>query len=167
MIFGLFLMRFAARGWRHWHLPIIGYLVAAGCHALYDAGMLPILSEFLKTKNVSVPTMVTALPVVIGGIALVLVAGLWSLRGAIRRAAGDDPITAEPRHQATVRRWRWSANILLLLGIAGLIAAIAWTVFVESPAAETPDLRNALLSAIGFAAAILSLILSWVLRQKR
>jgi RsiW-degrading membrane proteinase PrsW (M82 family) len=175
MIFGAFLMRFAARGWRDWHLPIIGYVVAALCHALYDAGLLPIVAEYLKglraggiaKATVSIPTIVTALPVVIGGIALVLIAGLWSLRSAIRRAAGDDPISAEPRHQATVRRWRWSANIMLLLSITGLIAAIAWAVFVDSPAAETPNLRNALLSAVGFAAAILGLILSWVLRQKR
>ena len=51
MIFGAFLMRFVARGWRHWHLPIIGYLVAAGCHALYDAGLLPILAEYLKDQD--------------------------------------------------------------------------------------------------------------------
>ena len=167
MIFGAFLMRFAARGWRHWHLPVIGSLVAAGCHALYDAGMLPILAEFLKTKTVSVPTMLATVPVVIGGIALVLIAGLWSLRSAIRRAAADDPITAEPRHQTIVRRWRWSANTLLVLGGVGLSAAIAYAVFVESPQTETPDLRAAMIAASGFAASIFALILSWVLRQKR
>lgn len=168
MIFGLFLMRFAALGWRHWHLPIIGYLVAVGAHAIYDAGMLPILSEFLRTKNVSVPTMVMALPVVVGGIALVLVAGLWSLRRAIRRAAEEDEITAEPRHQAAVGRWRWSGSIALLLGSVSLMGAIAWSVFSEpAPAAEAPDLGTALMSAIGFAAAIFAMILGWVLRQKR
>jgi RsiW-degrading membrane proteinase PrsW (M82 family) len=167
MIFGLFLMRFVAGGWRHWHLPLIGYLVAAGCHALYDAGMLPILSEYLRTKTVSVPTMLSTLPVVVGGIALVLIGGLWSLRIAIRRAAIDDPITAEARHQAAVRRWRWSGNAALLLGGIGLVAAIAVGVLVESPEAATPDLGAALLSAIGFAGAIFAMILGWVLRQKR
>jgi RsiW-degrading membrane proteinase PrsW (M82 family) len=167
MIFGLFLMRFAARGWRHWHLPIIGYLAAAGAHALYDAGMLPILSEFLRTKNVSMPTMKMALPVVLGGILLVLVAGLWSLRRAIRRAARDDLITMESRHRDVVRRWRWSGNVVLLLGVAGLIAAIAWSVAAEPPQDAMPAMGAALLSAIGFAGAIFAMILGWVLRQKR
>src|SRR5688572_19272556 len=100
MIFGLFLMRFVAHGSRHWHLVVIGYLVAAGAHALYDTGMLPILSEYLKAareagsikavQSVSIDTLIIAVPVMIGGITLVLVAGLWALRRAIRRAACDD-----------------------------------------------------------------------------
>ncbi len=167
MIFGLFLMGFVARGWRHWHLPVIGYLVTAGAHALYDAGMLPILSEFLRTRDVSVPTMVAALPMVIGGILLVLIAGLWSLRHAIRRAACDDLIVTEARHQAAVRRCRRSGNIVLLLGILGLLAAIAWGMLAEPPQTATPDLGAALLTAIGFGGAILAIILGWVLRQKR
>jgi RsiW-degrading membrane proteinase PrsW (M82 family) len=179
MIFGAFLMRFAVRGWRHWHLPIIGYLVTAGCHALYDAGMLPILAEYLKAMRadslakatIDISTILTAVPFVIGGVALVLVAGLWSLRSAIRRAACDDLVTTEARHRAVVRRWRWSANAMLALGGAGLLAAIAWALFAESPhadmAADAPDLQGALIGAIGFTAAIFALILSWVLRQKR
>ncbi|WP_119302035.1 PrsW family glutamic-type intramembrane protease [Dongia deserti] len=168
MIFGLFLMRFAARGWRDWHVLIIGYLVAVGFHAAYDTGMLPILSEFVRTKNVSMPTMVSALPVVVIGIALVLVTGLWSLRHATRRAAEEDLISAEPGHQDVVRRWRWSGNILLLLGIVGLIAAIAAGVYAGPPqAAERPDLGAALLYAVGFAAPIFAMIVGWVVRQKR
>ncbi len=167
MIFGLFLMRFVAHGWRQWHVLVIGYLVAAGAHALYDTGMLPILSEYLRTKSVTIPTMLMALPVVLVGIALVLVAGLWSLRRAIRRAACDDLVVTEARHQAVVRRWRWSGNIVLPLGLLGLAAAIAWGVFAEAPQPDKPDLGNALISAIGFAGAIFAMILGWVLRQKR
>jgi RsiW-degrading membrane proteinase PrsW (M82 family) len=167
MIFGLFLMRFVAHGWRQWHLLVIGYLVTAGAHALYDTGMLPILSEFLRTKNVTVPTMLMALPVVLVGIVLVLVAGLWSLRRAIRRAACDDLIVTDARHQAVVRRWRWSGNILLPLGFLGLAAAIAWGVFAEAPQPNQQDLGAALISASGFASAIFAMILGWVLRQKR
>jgi len=167
MIFGLFLMRFVAHGWRQWHLLLIGYLVAAGAHALYDTGMLPILSEYLRTKNVTVPTMLMALPVVLVGIALVLVAGLWSLRRAIRRAACDDLVVTEAHHQAVVRRWRWSGNIVLPLGFLGLAAAIAWGMFAEAPQPDKPDLGNALISAFGFAGAIFAMILGWVLRQKR
>ena len=173
MIFGAFLMRFAARGWQHWHLPIIGCLAAAGCHALYDAGLLPILAEYLKTKTVDPSTVLTVLPVVIGGIALVLVAGLWSLRNAIRRAACDDMITTEARHRVVVRRWRWSANI-----DAGARRRRPprrdWMGRVRRSAAHRRNcrpirriLRGALIGAIGFSAAFFALILSWVLRQKR
>ena len=181
MIFGGFLMRFAARGWRDWHLLIIGYVIAVLCHSLYDAGLLPILAEYLKTKNVDPATVVRAAPVVVGGILLVLIAGLWSLRTAVRRAAadhavaaaaaifGDDMITGEPRHQIVVRRWRWSANTLLALGIVGLAGAIAWTVFVVAPQPEmaTPDLQRGLAGAIGLGSGVFAIILSWVLRQKR
>lgn len=167
MIFGLFLMRFVALGWRQWHLPVIGYLVTAGAHALYDTGMLPILSEFLRTQTVTVPTMLIALPIVLVGIALVLVAGLWSLRRAIRRAACDDLVVTEAHHQAVVRRWRWSGNIVLPLGFAGFAAAIAWGVVAKAPQPEMPDLGNALISAFGFASGVFAMILGWVLRQKR
>lgn len=167
MIFGLFLMRFVALGWRDWHLLAIGYLVTSGAHALYDTGMLPILSEYLRTGNITVPTMLMALPVVLVGITLVLVSGLWALRRAIRRAACDDLIVTDARHQAIVRRWRWSGNIVLPLGFVGLAAAIAWGVFAKAPQADKPDLGNALISAFGFAGAIFAMIVGWVLRQKR
>lgn len=177
MIFGLFLMRFVAHGWRHWHLLIIGYLVAAGAHALYDTGMLPILSEYLRAardagsfmagQSVSVDTLLTAVPVMIGGITLVLVAGLGALRRAIRRAACDDLIVTEARHHAVVRRWHWSGNIVLPLGVLALVAAIAWGVFAEAPQPGKPDLANALISTFGFAGGLFAMIVGWVLWQKR
>ena len=166
MIFGLFLMRFVAHGWRQWHLLAVGYLVTAGAHALYDTGMLPILGEYLRTKTVTVPTMLMALPVVLVGISLVLVTGLWALRRAIRRAACDDLIVTEARHQA-VRCWRWSGNIVLPLGFLALVAAIAWGVIADAPHPAKPDLGTALISAFSFAGAIFAMILGWVLRQKR
>jgi RsiW-degrading membrane proteinase PrsW (M82 family) len=173
MIFGLFLMRFVAHGWRHWHILVIGYLAAAGCHALYDTGLLPILAETLRAMrggdlaNINVEVILGAVPFVIGGIALVLAAGLWSLRRAIRRAACDDLVVTEARHQAMVRRWRLSGTILLPLGFLGLAAAIAWGVFSEAPQPDKPDLGNALISTFGFAGAIFAMILGWVVRQKR
>jgi RsiW-degrading membrane proteinase PrsW (M82 family) len=177
MIFGLFLMRFVAYGWRQWHLLIIGYLVAAGAHALYDTGMLPILAEYLKAvrdtktvvgaQHVSIDTLLTAVPVMIGGITLVMVAGLWALRRAIRRAACDDLIVTEARHQTAVRRWHLSGNIVLPLGALGLIAAIAWGMFAEAPQPGKPDLANALISTLGIASGVFAMITGWVLWQKR
>ena len=177
MIFGLFLMRFVAHGWRQWHLVVIGYLVAALAHALYDTGMLPILSEYLKAmrevgaakalQSVSVDTLLTAVPVIIGGITLVLVAGLWALRRAIRRAACDDLIVTEARHQASVRRWHLSGTIVLPLGALALVAAIAWGMFAGAPQPDKPDLGNALISTFGFAGGVFTMIVGWVLWQKR
>ncbi len=139
--------------------------------------MLPILSEYLKAMResngasavqmVSTDTLLVAVPVMIGGITLVLIAGLWALRRAIRRAACDDLIVTEARHQAVVRRWRWSGNIVLPIGFLGLAAAIAWGVLAEAPQPDKPDLGNALISTFGFAAGIFTMILGWVLRQKR
>jgi RsiW-degrading membrane proteinase PrsW (M82 family) len=167
MIFGAFLMRFVAGGWCRWHLLVLGYLAAVGCHALYDSGLLPLLSEYLRTGDVTVPSALAAVPFVVGGIALVLVAGLWSLRGAIRRSAAEDPLADEPRHQARVRRWRWSANTLLVLGLLGLAAAVAWAIFSGTPEPAKPDLQSALALAIALGTSTFAVILSWVLRQKR
>lgn len=175
MIFGGFLMRFVAGGWRSWHLLLIGYLVAAGCHALYDAGLLPILAEYLKAQNtggkIDVEALsmvvVTASPFIIGGIALVLIGGLWSLRRGIRRAALDDPIVAEPSHQAIVRRWRHCANGLLVLGIVGFVGGIAWAILAESPEADPADMRGALAILVVIAAGLFAMMVSWVVRQKR
>jgi len=175
MIFGGFLMRFVASGWRSWHLLLIGYLVAAGCHALYDAGLLPILAEYLNAQNTSEKidvealsvVVITASPFIIGGIALVLIGGLWSLRRSIQRAALDEPIVAEPSHQAIVRRWRYCANGLLVLGILGFIGGIAWAILDESPQADPADMHRALVILVVIAAGLFAMIASWVVRQKR
>jgi hypothetical protein len=129
--------------------------------------MLPILSEYLRTKNVTVPTMLMALPVVLVGITLVLVAGLWALRRAIRRAACDDLVVIEARHQAVVRRWHLSGHIVLPLGALALLAAIAWGMFAEAPQPDKPDLANALVSTLAFAGGVFTMIAGWVLWQKR
>ena len=178
MIFAAFLMRFVVGGWRQWHLVAIGYLAAVACHSLYDAGLLPILVEYMRgmqagnMTDIDVGTLLAAVPMVIVGVLLVLVCGLWSLRNAVRRAAAEDGITTEPHHEATVRRWRWSANTLLVLGALGLIGAVAWAILSEPAAAvasevQASDLQGALIGAIGIVGSFFMIILSWVLRQKR
>ena len=178
MIFGLFLMRFVAHGWRQWHLVVIGYLVAAGAHALYDTGMLPILSEYLKAmrevgaakalQSVSVDTLLTAVPVMIGGITLVLVAGLWALRRAIRRAACDDLIVTEARHQAVgaslaLERDHRAAARRPRSGRGDCLGHVRGS----APQPDKPDLGNALISTFGFAGGVFTMIVGWVLWQKR
>ncbi len=168
MTFGAFLMRFVAGGWKGWHHILLGYLAASACHALHDAGLMLPAAEYLRTGNVQPTTVLSAAPVVLFGSGVLLVSGLWSLRSATRRAALDDPIAEEPRHQVLVRRWRLTGNLFLLLGGLGLVAAIAWIMLAESRT-DAPDkvMLYGLIGAGGIVSALFLLLLGWVLRQKR
>ena len=167
MIFGGFLMRFVAGGWRGWHLPILGYLAASLAHALHDAGLMLPMAEFVTTETVAPETLLTAIPMVLFGFGLLLVWGLWSLRNATRRAAAGDPVTDDPHHQATVRNWRRAANVMLIVGALGLAGAIAWLVVAETTGDQADAMRQGLTGAVGVAIGLFLVLLSWVLRQKR
>lgn len=168
MTFGAFLMRFVAGGWTGWHHILFGYLAASLCHALHDAGLMLPTAEYLRTGTVAPMTVLSAAPIVIFGFGLLLVSGLWSLRNATRRAALGDPITEEPRHQRTVRRWRRAGTGFLVLGGLGLIGAIVWIVLAESQPGE-PDkaMLHGLFGAGGIIGALFLFLAGWVLRQKR
>jgi RsiW-degrading membrane proteinase PrsW (M82 family) len=168
MTFGTFLMRFVAEGWKGWHLILLGYLAASLCHALHDAGLMLPAAEYLRTGTVQPMTVLSAAPVVLFGFGLLLVSGLWSLRNATRRAALGDPIVEEPRHQLSVRRWRLTGNLSLVVGGLGLIVAIIWIVLAESQTGE-PDkaMLYGLFGAGGIVGAVFLFLLGWVLRQKR
>jgi RsiW-degrading membrane proteinase PrsW (M82 family) len=172
MTFGVFLMRFVAGGWKGWHLILLGYLAASACHALHDAGLMLPAAEYLRTGTVAPMTVLRAAPMVIFGFGLLLVSGLWSLRYATRRAAADDPIVDDPRHQPSVRRWRRAGAILLVLGGLGLVGAIAWITLAEATAgdAKAGDAKAmlyGLIGAGGIVGGLFFLLLGWVLRQKR
>jgi RsiW-degrading membrane proteinase PrsW (M82 family) len=167
MTFGLFLMRFVASGWTGWHHVLLGYLAASALHAVHNTGLLMVGAEMLRTGNVTPETIVSVGPVVLLGFGSLLVSGLWSLRVAIRRAAIDDPITTEPWHQAVVRRWRRSGNIVLVLGVLCLGGPIAWTFAVAGSAESTPVMMHAIAIVVGVVAALFAFQLGWVLRQKR
>lgn len=167
MIFGAFLMRFVAGGWRGWHLPILGYLAASLAHALHDAGLMLPMAEFVTTESVAPDTVLRAIPMVLFGFGLLLVWGLWSLRHATRRAAAGDPVTEDPQHQVVVRNWRRAANVMLVIGALGLAGAIAWLVVAETTGDQADVLRQGLTGAVGVAIGLFLVLLSWVLRQKR
>ena len=167
MIFGWFLMRFVAGGWRGWHLPLLGYLAASLAHALHDAGLMLPMAEFVKTETVSPESVLGAIPMVVFGFGLLLAWGLWSLRSATRAAAAGDPLTDDPQHQATVRNWRRAGNITLVTGVLALGGAVAWLVVVETEGDQAEALRQGLTGAVGIAIGLFLLLLGWVLRQKR
>ncbi|HWA47207.1 MAG TPA: PrsW family glutamic-type intramembrane protease [Dongiaceae bacterium] len=168
MTFGAFLMRFVAGGWTGWHWILLGYLAASLCHALHDAGLLLPTAEYLRTGTVAPMTVLSAAPIVIFGFGVLLVSGLWSLRHATRRAALGDPITEEPRHQRSVRRWRFTGNLFLGLGALGLIGAVVWIVLAESQPGE-PDkaMLYGMFGAGAIIGALFLFLIGWVLRQKR
>ena len=66
-----------------------------------------------------------------------------------------------------MRRWHLSGTIVLPLGALALFAAIAWGMFAGAPQPDKPDLGNALISTFGFAGGVFSMIVGWVLWQKR
>jgi RsiW-degrading membrane proteinase PrsW (M82 family) len=167
MIFGGFLMRFAAGGWKGWHLVILGYLAAGASHTLHDAGLLLPAAEYLRTGTVTPETLLSAVPAILLGFGLLLVWGFWSLRGATRRATAGDPLVTEPRHQAAVRRWRRAANILLALGLLGFAGAIAWAALSEAVSDQAETMRRGLIVGGCIAGALFAFLLSFVLRQKR
>jgi hypothetical protein len=164
MIFGFFLARFVATGWRRWHLPVIGFLLAVVCHAFHDTGLIPIAAEFLKTKEVDPEVALRMLPVVALSFPLTFGLGLWSLRRAIRNAAADDPLALEPTHQAVVRRWRWTGTALMIAGSVSVITAIAAGFLLG---AEADDLTTPILLVGGFLGGLFVILAGWVVRQKR
>ena len=81
--------------------------------------------------------------------------------------AEDEAALHVTRHQAVVRRWHLSGDIVLPLGALALLAPIAWGMFAEAPQPDKPDLANALISTLAFAVGIFTMIAGWVLWQKR
>jgi RsiW-degrading membrane proteinase PrsW (M82 family) len=182
MIQGTFLMRFVATGWRRWHLVIIGWLLAAAAHAGFDWGMLQPLTVYL-TKGGDPMAMesaiMQALPVLIIGIPAPFVIGLWLFRGALREASDADPRSQAPDYHARLARWRRAGNVLLTLGIVGLIAALGAAIYVAAgtalqpppaPSATPPDLSQ-MQGSIGVTAALIAspaaIVLGLLLRWKR
>lgn len=156
--------------WGRWYFAVLGLLASATCHSLYDWGFLPVLGEFLRTGTVQPETAVLPMLVGICGIILLFVAGLWSLRIATRRAAAADPISHDPAHLALVATWRKCGTALMLLGAVGFAGGIAWLILAGEPAAvaaESPDLGRTLIILCALLGALLSIIIGWVVRQKR
>jgi hypothetical protein len=120
-----------------------------------------------------------ALPVLIIGIPAPFVIGLWLFRGALREASDADPRSQAPDYHARLARWRRAGNVLLTLGIVGLIAALGAAIYVAAgtalqpppaPSATPPDLSQ-MQGSIGVTAALIAspaaIVLGLLLRWKR
>jgi RsiW-degrading membrane proteinase PrsW (M82 family) len=197
MIQGTFLMRFVATGWRRWHLPIIGWLLAAAAHAGFDWGMLrPLTYALTKSGDPMAMQAVVleSLPVLIIGIPAPFVIGLWLFRGALRQA-GDlereqllaihGPLNADATvgYQNKLRPWRRAGNALLILGAIGLVASIGVAIYVAASTTMplppdnapivngTPDLSAEMKSSVMVTAALIAspavMLLGLLSRWKR
>jgi len=191
MIQGTFLMRFVATGWRRWHLPVIGWLLAAAAHAGFDWGMLQPLTVYL-TKGGDPMAMeaaiMQALPVLIVGIPAPFIIGLWLFRGALRQAGDTEAALFSEFDESSagdlalykrrLGRWQRAGNVLVTIGVVGFVVAIGIAGYVAasgglpppSPQATPPDLGE-VKGSIGVTAAIVAspaaFILGLLLRWKR
>jgi len=188
MIQGTFMARFVAGGFRHWYLPIVGWLCAALAHAIFDWGMLKPLAEFVahQSPQMMEAGIVQALPLILACIAAVVILGLWLLRRMLK-SLGDEKATqlaaefgadAEPTiaYRRQIGRWTRAGNTVLILGALGLVASIGGAVYLaatgalQPPANATPDLQDiqgSMIMLVTIAASPAAIILGLLLRWKR
>jgi RsiW-degrading membrane proteinase PrsW (M82 family) len=137
MFQGTFLAAFVRRGgWRRWDLVLAGYAVAACAHSLFDWGLVRPLLEYFRDQNIRPETIMQALPIAIPCVLGVIIASLilfvrqLKICGAEYDAqhcaapVDDAGAQAFERHLALRRRWRKVGNIIVIVGVLGLIGSI-------------------------------------------
>jgi RsiW-degrading membrane proteinase PrsW (M82 family) len=131
MIQGAFLASFVRSGWRHWHLPILGYLVAATAHSLFDWGLVRPLIEYFQTKTIKPETVMGALPIAIPSVLGVIVVAVSLFCWELRKSGRDDALGSDPVHQAKRARWRKVGDVMIIVGAMGFVGSIAGAVIIE------------------------------------
>ncbi|WP_395017628.1 PrsW family glutamic-type intramembrane protease [Dongia sp.] len=130
MMQGFFLAELVRSGWRRWHLPVLGYLVAAVAHALFNWGLIRPVLEYLQTKQMRIETITqslwVAVPCILAVIALSITLFCWELR----RSAREDPITSEAAHQKKVARWHRTGDVMIVVGGMGFIGSLVLAFFM-------------------------------------
>jgi RsiW-degrading membrane proteinase PrsW (M82 family) len=180
MIQGYFFARYFREGCRAPELPVIGWFCAAMAHAGFDWGMLRPLVVYLQKGDAATMTaaVVQSLPVMIIGVPAPLVVGLWLLRRNLRQAGAADPKSQAPDYPARLARWRKASDLVIILGamvLAGSIVALvvlsmgmAKQVAAGGTPVPTPHaMLGGTLATGGLVLGLMSLILGWLLRQKR
>ena len=193
MIQGTFMARFVATGFRRWHLPVLGWLCAAMAHAGFDWGMLQPLTQYFElTSRHADPTtielamagaVVQNLPVLAIGIPAPFLIGLYLFRRALRQAgrielerlqAQGEGTADAAAYAARIAVWRRAGNALMILGAVGLIVSIAIAVWLSASGAMPPpsgppaaEMKGNLPLTIAIILSPASLVLGWLLRQKR
>jgi RsiW-degrading membrane proteinase PrsW (M82 family) len=190
MFQGYFLAQFVRSRWRGWHLPILGYLVAATAHSLFDWGLVRPLLEYFTTKTVRPEAVMEALPIIIPCVLGVILVSLFLFRRELRksgvefRAVQDiaalidvGPEVIE-RHARLCARWRRVGNVLIVVGLIGLAGSIA--IAVASTIAMrgqpqptdlsqvTPEqMRASIILTVVLAASPMLILFGWLARQKQ
>ena len=152
MFQGTFLAAFIRRGgWKRWDLVAAGYVVAALAHSLFDWGLVRPLLEYFRDQNIRPETLMEALPIAIPCVLGVVIAALilfvrqLKLCGAEydaqhRAAVFDDAASADfERHLALRRRWRKVGNIIIGVGVLGLIGSIVAVVLASQAMQGQPQ----------------------------
>lgn len=178
MFQGTFFAAFVRSGWRKWHLPAIGYAVAALAHSLFDWGLVRPLLEYFQTQTIRPETVMEALPIAAPCLLGVAVVSLYLFRRELRKSGAEDPNAADPAHLALRARWRRAGNALIVLGILCLVGAIAGDFIVSRGMQDQPppsdisqltpeQLRNGIILTAMLAAAPMLAIFGFLARQKQ
>ena len=131
MFQGFFLAAFIRSRWRHWHLPVIGYVVAAAAHSFFDWGLVRPLLEYFQTQKIQPETVAAALPIAIPSVLGVVIVSVALFCWELRKSGAEDALAADPVHQAKLARWRRVGDVLIIVGGMGLVGSIAVAVIME------------------------------------
>jgi RsiW-degrading membrane proteinase PrsW (M82 family) len=125
MFQGTFLAAFVRRGgWRRWDLVAAGYAVAALAHSLFDWGLVRPLLEYFRDKNIRPETIMQALPIAIPCVLGVIIAAVILFVRQLKLCGREDSRNLEPTHLALRARWRKAGNIIVIVGMLGLVGSI-------------------------------------------
>lgn len=177
MLQGFFLAGLVRSGWRHWHLPVLGYLVAATAHSLFNWGLVRPLIEYLQTKTINPETVAQSLPIAIPCVLGVIALSILLFCLELRRSGAEDPLSAEPGHRATVARWHRVGDVMIVAGAMGLVGSLA-VAYLMSRAMEgqpPPDLKDvtpeqiraSVILTVAMAAAPMVALFGVLVRNKR
>ena len=180
MMQGAFLARFVATGWRRWHLPVLGWLLASAAHAGFDWGMLQPAVEYMRQSAAKadpvaiemamLPIVMQNLPVLLIGVPAPFVIGLWLLRRTLRRIGAEDPRAADPAQLALRARWRRVGAVLIAVGLVGLVGSIVAAFVVTATLQGQPQpepFKGKLLLTVVLAASPILILYGWLARQKQ
>lgn len=180
MIQGTFLATFVATGWRRWHLPALGWLLASAAHAGFDWGMLQPAVEYMRQSAANadpatiemamIPIVMQNLPVLAIGVPAPFVIGLWLLRRTLRRIGAADPRAADPTQLALRARWRRIGSVLIAIGLVALagsvIAALVVTAAMQGQPQPEP-FQGKLMLTVALAGSPMLVLYGWLARQKQ
>jgi RsiW-degrading membrane proteinase PrsW (M82 family) len=178
MFQGFFLAMLVRSGWRAWHWPVIGYLVAATAHSLFNWGLVRPLIEYLQTKTINPETVAQSLPIAVPCVLGVVVLSILLFCIELRRSAAEDALSVDPVHRAKVARWHRVGDGMIVLGAMGFVASLVVAYFMARAMEGQPqptnlsevspeDLRASVILTVAMAAAPMIALFGVLVRNKR